>query len=507
MKTKIRNLMGAALAAAMLMSAVPSDSRADIASDTWGILLSQGAVTLPYGIAFPVDCLGSSFFLCANYANSAVTYVGFILPCRLPGGCNAITPTPPLPPLPLPGPVGSGYQLGADEAIVIYGKVPPVTSYWGIESSFHERDEANFPNPGDRDPLRPGEIPPPPATPDRVVVSSSVGDTENMFNLPSAPNPEGPGEVFAKIVSGNQNVAHLVRNSLIAAGFPASAITIKGYPASYVFSTGNDADTYREILRMARPFDDAQMNAYLNPAARNLQAWRVTAPAQPFAGYPEVTFTERDTGTDQVSGECGIVSKWENHWRKEFRAELGSNPDINVRMEPRRYDDLHCIDTGTYCWGNNNDALYADARYTDDTLVEFDLSGPDSRLLITGIDQVADGVSQVWNWDIYDPATGLAKETLLFTDIQADDYTSDYDDFCAAKKGNCECKNGTLGDKLYWVQVRQTCEPSDRHCLELNPAAGIPPTRTIMHRVYLNPVTETGPSQDETRLPRLFHWE
>jgi hypothetical protein len=537
---KTRTLIAVTAMTALLAVAMSGQASADVPGDTKALLGQQGAIVLDktllplqfQSFVFQaVDCLGSTNPLCANYANSAVTYGGFLMPCRF-GMCNPITPNP----TPIPGfPLGGGFQLAPDEAIVLYGKLPPAGSYIGFETSFHERNKNQFPNLAPL-PLRPGENPPPPATPDRIVVSSAVGDTENTLVLHSAVDPDDPSglPVFAKIITGNDNVAQLISSALIASGFPAEAITVKALPSTYVFAADSSADTFREILRMARPFDQQAMNDYI--ASQPFDPWRVTVPGIAFAGYPEVTHTERDTGTDETAQTCNITKKF-----TKFVQRKHGKPDAEYTGEPRDYDDEFCIDSGTYCWGNNNDALYYDFRNTDDSLGTFDLGDADSRLVVVGVDHQAIGHSEVWNWDIYDPSNGLAQETFLFSDAQADDYGPDFDEFCGLNPGNCSCGSdlpnscsnwsdercendpdgcaaavdycrsnfpNPLDGNLFWFQLRETCAPEDAHCRELDPISqGVGTSRQLMNRVYLSPETETGPSLDETEPPTAFYYE
>ena len=76
---------------------------------------------------------------------------------------------------------------------------------------------------------------------------------------------------------------------------------------------------------------------------------------------------------------------------------------------------------------------------------------------------------------------------------------------CIEQVNQCvtEFTNPLVG-KMYWFQIRQTCLSDDEHCVELNAEAGIEPVREIMHRVYLNPETKTGPSIEETHAPVIY---
>jgi len=398
---------------------------------------------------------------------------------------------------------------------VVYGLVPPDSPYYGFQFTMHERHESSIPNyPDNVQPLEPAENPPDPASPGRVVVSHSIGDTENSRVLPSGPNPDDPGgrPVFAHIVTGNAQVADMVSSALVEAGIPAGGLFIKELPPDYVLTADEFADSFRMVLRMAEPIPPGELAAWL--ATRPLEPFRVTVPGIGVTGYGPVTNIDRDTGVDQKDGTCNIADNWEKFVESKF-----GKPDVRTVMTPRVYDDEFCHHTGTYCWGNNNDALYLNAMTKhEDAMEVYDLSGPDSRVVVAGIDHVANGWADVWNWDFYDGrGAGTALETYLFSEAQADDYGPDIEEFCDQNPGQCNC-GVDLVDKLYWMQLRQNCEPEDAHCRELcaafepgTPEGDVclaePPTREIMNRIYLSPDTATGPDWTNTRATRIFGYE
>jgi hypothetical protein len=551
--SNIRTIMGV-FVVALLAATAPTQASADAIDDAKNILRAQGALVMDGdyidsiypplnipGVPFPipwsaimmqtVPCLGDlSEPLCANYANTAVTYAGFLwagrpaltvvpgipVPIPLPACTPAAPAAIPFPPgSPLPSPLCSGVQIAEDEAIVLYGTLPPDSPYYGFQFTMHERHESSIPNyPDNVQPLEPAENPPDPASPGRVVVSHSIGDTENSRLLPSGPNPDDPGgrPVFAHISTGNARVADTVSAALVAAGIPAEAIFVKELPSDYVLTADEFADSFRMVLRMAEPIPDGELAAWL--ATRPLEPFRVTVPGIGVSEYGPVTHIDRDTGTDQKKGNCNIADKWEKFVQRQF-----GKPDVKTIMTPRIYDDEFCHMTGTYCWGNNNDALYLNAMTKhEDAMEVYDLSGPDSRVVVAGIDHVASGWADVWNWDFYDGrGAGTALETYLFSEAQADDYGPDIEEFCDQNPGQCNC-GVDLVDKLYWMQLRQNCEPEDAHCRELcaafepgTPEGDVclaePPTRQIMNRIYLSPDTATGPDWTNTRATRIFGYE
>lgn len=475
-----------------------------------------------------IPCLGNlDQPLCQNYANTAVTYAGFLIPGRpqpvagMPMPLPTCTPAAPaaIPfPVgtPVPSPLCAGYQLARDEAVVIYGTLPPTESYTGLQTMMVERHKDSIPGyPADVDPLKPAENPAPPANPDRVSIWASVGDTENDLVMTGGPNPDDPSglPVFAKVITANAEVAERIRMALVTGGIPGEAITIKEVPASYTLTDDEFADSFRDVLRIAEPIDPQVLGAWL--ASSPLEPFRVTYQGIGFTGFDEVVHIDRDTGIEQAKGVCGIADKWEKFVRNRF-----GEPTKTTVMSPRVFDDEHCIETGTYCWGNNNDALYLNAMTKKrDAMAVYDLSGADSRVVLAGIDHIKSGWANVWNWDIYDGnGSGRAFETFLYSEAAEADYSADKAAFCEEFPGKCACAGDEAVDALYWVQLRQSCSADDEQCVELcadyeegssarAACEDAGASRQIMQRVYLSPTTQTGPSLFETRGTRIFSYE
>ena len=551
MKTakSLLKLMGAALVSATISTQAVAGASLDLAKNLMradGAYVGDGALidsiypplNIP-GVPVPIPmsrlmvqtipCLGNlDQPLCQNYANTAVTYAGFLIPGRpapVPGMPIPLPSCTPAAPAAVPFPVGSpvpsplcaGFQLAEDEAVVVYGTFPPADSYVGLQTMIVERHKDSIPGyPSQVDPLNPAENPAPPANPDRVSIWASVGDTENDLVMSGGPNPDDPSgaPVFAKVITANAEVAQRVESALISAGIPAEAIYIKQIPESHTLTADEYADSFRDVLRVAEPVDPLLLGAWLQ--SQPLEPFRVTYQGVGFSGYgDEAVHIDRDTGIDQGKGECGIADKWEKFVRNKF-----GSPDKTTVMNPRIFDDEHCIRTGTYCWGNNNDALYLNAMTKQQDAMEvYDLSGEDSRVVIAGIDHVKSGWARVWNWDIYDGAgTGRAFETFLFSQAAEADYSAEKAEFCDKFPDKCSCAGEEAIDALYWVQLRQSCDSQDEQCIELcSPyaqgsdarvaceAAG--PSREIMQRIYLSPNTATGPSLFETRATRIYSYE
>lgn len=437
-----------------------------------------------------VDCLVSEAEVCQNFANTSLYYNGNLFPCPITG-CTEASPGMEIP---LEGgtiefPASATWTIGTNEAMVMYGVIPPGVTHFGFETLVYERSSSEIPNPGDKSPLLEGENPPDPKRAvNGVIIDASVGETRNEFTMKYIPNPEalGEGEVFVHIATPNQILADEIKEAFIDSGYPEEGINIKPLAEKY-FTFGNDpatADTFRTIGRFARPFADP--DAFMAwTESKPLKLMRVTAIEEtgyiPFRAEEELN---RLTGTQELSlvGQ-GVYNQWLTETKKTY-----GKPDYKGEVVARDYSAEHCIETGSYCWGNNLDALYVDINdpATEKMLI-IDLNDPNSQLVITGIDHVATNYAKFWNFGFYHPDTGKSIDTIDFNEVQAQEYNS--------KKGNAD-------GKLFRLAVRADCT-GVANCYEVDT------TQTdglfkIMMRTYVNPQTGTGPDFTEVENPEFW---
>ncbi len=464
------------------------ESSAGLRAPLLDALQAQGATVYRPGLMSGKDCRGSDDPLCSNFANTAVIYLGAIVPCA--GECAAISERP-------IGILDSAltWQIAEHEALVLFGPPPPSTTHFGIQVTAYERHKAHIPRLAGYRRLQPGEKIPPASAPDRYVVDAAIGDTFNNHTLNSAPDPFNEGsELFALIISANRNVETRVRQALNAAGVTDAAINTLALPGDHVF-VGNDipdreADSFRMVGRIARPFEEAAVKRYLRPGT--LKLWRVayeknSVPAAPFAVAEQ---RSRYSGRAELNGRAGReFLQFQKHVKHRF-----GEPDRMIHSSARQYDDRHCIETGSYCWGNNNDALYVDINAPgSEQLAKFDLSGPGSRVIILGVDHQRLRYADFWNFAWFDPESGASLGSFDFTDIQRRRFELPAD--------------ASVGNSAYFIQLRRRCGAEDAHCLSLSDRGDAVPEFNLVNRIYVNPQTGTGPAAEELVLPVVFVYD
>ncbi len=158
-----------------------------------------------------VDCLVSDAEVCQNYANTSLLYSGNLFPCAV-DGCNEAGSGMPIE---LPGsePIefkaSATWTIETNEAMVMYGILPPGVTHFGYETLVYERSESEIPNPSGKTPLQEGENPPDKKRVNGVIIDAAVGETRNEFTMKNVPNPDalGEGQVFVHIATPNQLLA------------------------------------------------------------------------------------------------------------------------------------------------------------------------------------------------------------------------------------------------------------------------------------------------------------
>ena len=475
-----------------------------ILPDTKRSLEQEGAAVQRTGLVLATDCKKSKLPQCDNFANTDALYLGGLVPCNENGLialCNEANDKP----VPLIKKVLS-WQLGENEAVVLYGPLPPTETYFSIELLLYERHREHLSNAAGFVPPVKGESVPEPTMDGRYVIDASVGDSYNHRVLKTGTLDEpGGADNFAMVISGNRIVMQRVVNNLLDNGYPESAINRVELPESYVFGLDEKADTFRLVGRIARPFDEAAMTGFLRESLFQYKLWRVTFD-------PATTGVELYPTPDcsNLKNQKGILPVPCHKDRKLPGAELTGGQDLAYSQfkqsvkhklgEPtrilqpvyRRYDDEFCLATGTYCWGNNNDATYVNINDPEtDALAFFDLSSPSSKVVIAGIDHQLAGWADMWNLGYFDP-DGATLGSINFADVQKNNYAS---------------LDSNIDGKAFYVQLKENCGPEDQYCYNINFKKGADKIFALMNRIYLNPRTATGPDGAQTAMPVIYIYE
>ncbi len=483
-------------------SQILEDAKSELRTGPYEMLVTDNA----YYSAF-IDCLTEDADACDNFANTSLLYSGNLFPCPLTKDrdgknkiqCNEASPGLEIPELGITLPMSATWTIGLNEAMVMYGIVPPGVTHFGYETLIYERAESIIPRPGDKTPLEEGENPPSPNRSNGVIVDAAAGETMNELTMKYVLNPEDAGnsDVFVLIVTPNKQMADEIKEAFINSGYPEAGINIKALSED-LYTFGNDpatADTFRIVGRFARPFEDEQ--AIIDWKANSpVQLMRITAKETiGYSPYSPETLIERKTGVHEKerSGN-GSYGKWLSDTKKEYGI-----PDKEAVVVGRDYDPMHCIETGSYCWGNNLDALYVNINDPETgKMLEIDLSSPDSQFVISGVDHVATEYAKFWNFGFYHPETGKAIATIDFDKVQL----QEYDDGKKDKNKPASHAKRNLDGKMFRLAVKTDCTGVN-NCYEINPN----PTHgkfKVMMRTYVNPQTGTGPDFSEVVNPEFW---
>lgn len=499
--TKLKiTFVGLVAAAGALLYSIQDDFAVKVLKE----LASAGAEVQVAGLVITTDCLKQSDLApCQNFANTDVLYFSGMLPCPKGEGsslaeCIESNDRP----LPLVR-NALAWELGETEAVVLYGPMPPTPTYFSKELIVYERHVTHIPKMEGYVKPGPGENPPPKTMPNRLVIDASVGDSLNQRHMNTAPSPENPEEeLFAIIISGNKVVMEKTAQSLIAGGIPEAAINRMAITDNFVLGSDDKADTFRLIGRIARPFNEEKMAATLSLV--NYKFWRVTFPDETtdFTPYPVPGCDSLDFGEGRPPSPCHrsrIAAAPElteeqhlayQQLQKQIVEKFGT-PNRFITPGYREYSDEFCIETGSYCWGNNNDSLYVNINEKDGRIITFDLSQPDSKIVIVGIDHQAANWADTWNLGFFEPG-GVTLGSVGFTDIQKYEYP-DIDP--------------ALDNLGFYVQLKAQCNDNDEYCYEINFREGQEKLMQIMNRIYLNPQTGTGPAGTQTALPVIYVYQ
>ena len=324
----------------------------------------NGATVNDKGFVGFVNCLGSDEEVCDNFSNIDVMYAGLLFPCKN-GGCNNANN-------PVFNHWGSYVQLDKNEAVIVFSYMPSKNasySYFGIQQMAYERDESLL-NLDSYIPPQPGEVVPDPTSPDRYVIDAAMGDSFNQLTLNTAQDPiDRNEEIFAIIMTGNKVVVRQIIKAMKTAGFPLSAINIASITEDFLFDSSNTADSFRLVGRFA--FDigkDPEMQKWID--SNPFELWRVTLNEKHtgFIGYTEwiPKKKNKETGSQEIhqdTNAADLVAIINEVTKSRF-----GNADYTISGTARYYDDEHCIESGTYCWGNNDDTLYSDALNENQSL-------------------------------------------------------------------------------------------------------------------------------------------
>jgi hypothetical protein len=398
------------------------------------------------------DCYGN---------NPTSPYLFFSLPPH-PDDPDSLPPSTsgPLPKVPegmLPS-----YRLEANEALVLFGELPPKAKYFGLTPYLFERYVG-------------GE-----ATP----IFASLSDTLNHTNIQGA-DGEVFGERIAVVVSSDAATQAAAHAALIEGGFAEEAINDLVFPPELLqLGLAADDDVLMLLGRVALFEDPTAGQAYLDEVP--IEVFRLT-PTSSGDALPTPERTPRGDGQNEddlapalSALEDAIETSLDADGANYESVQIASPAAVVLAIDPER-----CLEMNTECLGDNGDALYAAGP-----LAVFQGSGdltlaPDESFYLYGVNHVASGKAEYSSAAVYAQAQRVGVASLNDAEMvgSAAAYLPDHPD----------------ADKLFVVEVRRDC--GDRtSCLEIDTAfPGVPLDANLffMFRSYVNPGQSVSPAPDE----------
>ena len=369
----------------------------------------------------------------------------------------------------LPSPM---WRLGAHDAIVLLSRVPPATTYFSFTSF------ALF-------------------MPRRGLPFSSLGDSVNNLNIRA--DEHG---LFAHVLTANGRTYSLVEEALVESGLPTAAINLAAVPSDV--GLFDDWTFFEVVLRLFRFADQRAGDAYLAAAH---PAFHLTT--RHGKDEPLVAFYKNRTHGESVS-EGALAANFEAHGAallanvgRAFHRDLSAAPPP-IAFTPLRIHGLECLEKGTECLGDCPDAAYYGPHVLPDSdRVEMLSLGSDDTLhLVSLVDHQKLGAATYGSVALLVPAPAHAaalsktRMSIRATSIGVTSF-----DLPAER------------ENPFWTWAF-TRNPS--HCARL---AGAVDGCTLVtdaevqrgsfltycERIYLNPVTATGPDWADLLPARLHH--
>lgn len=420
------------------------------------------------------------------------------------------------------------WRIAKGEAVVIVGTTPPEATYWSFSPSlfsrYHERGFMPHPS------LQHIYLSCKPALlkGNRCEVFASTQDPVNMNTMNISGGNSPFQREFALVMTWDSIAEQTAMQALSAAG--QANVNSQRFPGAIGklgVTTGKE-DEWTSLLRTEGFVNDADRQAFL--ANARMRVFRVTPPGSDnvpesalfpsfegrmrnrFVGVGEsvadVSFAQLSAALRDLVGQV----------RKVQTDAFGSSKrDVRSLQFPALVKDsgYECLHSGSHCLGDCRDTIYAKATFFVDAKICNKTHAPCPRAWdATLSDEQGDeyfvvGVNHhATNWSIYSSVTAYnyPRDSSVTPAITNDRYAGSAVKYLG---------NTTVAKYLYVVKFARHCSGLDL-CVEIpqkqtsdpnvNPL-GIDETITFTERMYLHPLTNSGPAVNETILPTLIHFK
>jgi len=269
---------------------------------------------------------------------------------------------------------GTTFRLDPNEAIVLFGFLPPEAAYLGIQGYlFTRKGEYQTDNEtydyhsglGTRDLL----FHKMPLSPERIASWDSLSDSAN-----NAVIERQSGSVWGQfryfIVTPDRQMDTLVRQVLGKLSVAEKDIFTQGIPSNVRIGLEEDADEFMTLIRYSMPADGGEpgtaSDTWRHDPSLAVLRIREAGPDRPAERYPawEEDSPEPRTGVPEayLQGDLtGLVHKVAETWGQPCESDDCSGravPFIDTQSEPFNLLGPKCIKIGMNCLGDTQDTSY-----------------------------------------------------------------------------------------------------------------------------------------------------
>lgn len=431
---------------------------------------------------------------CLNYNNPSVAYGSTLVPCP-DEKCPLETPESFV-----RGKSGF-YQPHQDNALVLFGCMPPETEYFGIRTYLYEKAGSNVQVDEDfcKDAMSSptGQdievFPPDPTVPgSRVVVDIPWYDTRNHLSINAVSDPDSTTKfrsLFVHITTANKQVSEDIVRAFVESGVPVEAMNIDSIPNLPVFDLeGNSTvrDSFRTIYRLVLP-ESIVSSQNVNSNAEDIDSYISLQNMNILVRYLTPKFPVNKNGflprrpTKKTVGETetDLVGKYTFQMLLWAVKSYYGEPDYVANPVPLVINMTKCLQ-GCYGFGENRDTAYIN---TDKTI---ELAGASDFAVVCGANHLLLGYAVYTSVGIFN-TSGLAVGVIT--------------DEMKLNSALHFAPHLPEVSNLYCVEIRSDCH--DRpFCVQ--PIFNDVEAVLVQYRINLNPNTKTGPAVDELIWPIIL---
>ncbi|CAJ1431126.1 unnamed protein product [Effrenium voratum] len=327
--------------------------------------------------------------------------------------------------------------------------------------------------------------------PRRGLQFSSLGDSVNNLNL-----KETQDHIFAHVLTASNRTFTLVEEALVKSGLPKSAINLAVIPSD-VGGLFQDWTHFETVLRLFRFRDQAKGDAYLQshyPVVylKGSHGDSTMLPTRPYKDRAHVSNGhERMLEQDFMKHNSQMLANVGSDFGRDFG---DAKP---LRFTPLMIQGLECLRHNTECLGDCPDAAYYGPNVHEDSdgVDMLKLSSDDELHVVSLVNHRHLNISVYGNLAVlrsWKPTLSKTRMSIRATSLGVTSFEFPEERFIswAFTRNPAHCHH--LRDSVHG------CSLLDAHVSRES-------FLTYCERIYLNPVTGTGPNWSDLLPAHLFH--